>query len=532
MTLPHQETPWKPLRLFNLYRIVLSGLLVVLFFINREPSFVGSYYPALFAYVAILYLLASIASSFIIQQRWVPFQHLVYYLVLLDIVAITLFTYSSGGVTSGLGTLMVVAIAGTSILVTGRMAILFASIGAIAIIIDEIYFQLFSSAIKPHYIHAGILGASMLATALLGYFLARRIQESEALAEKRSIDLANMEQLNQYIILHMQTGIIVVDDSDTVRMVNESACRLLNHEGGAEGSYLKLLSAPLLECLHNWKLEASSHTGTFKSSATSPIIQPRFAPLGTETGSGTLIFLEDTATMTQQAQQMKLASLGRLTASIAHEIRNPLGAIGHAGQLLNEGAGENEQFSRLTNIIMDNTRRMNRIIENILTLSRRDRSHPELFVLQPWLENIIEEFVSTKNLSNNCISREMTPEDIEIRMDPIQLHQVIWNLCSNALRHSNDTKSDTCIELKAGLLDDQDRPYLEIRDFGAGINEEDLEHIFEPFYTTESQGTGLGLYIARELCEANRARLDYVSSRRPGACFRITFADPRRRQVA
>lgn len=235
--------------------------------------------------------------------------------------------------------------------------------------------------------------------------------------------------------------------------------------------------------------------------------------------------------MAQRAQQMKLASLGKLTASIAHEIRNPLGAISHASQLLNESPAINTDDQRLTQIISNHAQRMNTIIENVMSLSRRNRAEPVLFELNDWLENFCEEFISSEQTDPADLMLHKTGKLLDVRMDPGQLNQVAWNLVRNGLRHSQDYAKQPKIELKAGLSADASKPYLDIIDHGPGISPEQSLHIFEPFYTTESSGVGLGLYIARELCEGNRARLDYIAIPSGGSCFRITFADPRRKQT-
>ena len=235
--------------------------------------------------------------------------------------------------------------------------------------------------------------------------------------------------------------------------------------------------------------------------------------------------------MAQQAQQLKLASLGRLTASIAHEIRNPLGAISHAGQLLAESQRLDAGDSRLTEIIKEHSQRVNTIIENILQLSRREHVHAKEFQLKPWLDEFLYDFCSSEHVSNRQISLDISPEDTEIRMDPSQLHQIMWNLFSNGIRHGG-TKGLPTLVIKGGVTQESHIPFLDIIDSGPGIDPETAQHIFDPFFTTEPHGTGLGLYIARELCECNQARLNYIQRQEGGGCFRITFADPRRRQVA
>jgi two-component system sensor histidine kinase PilS (NtrC family) len=231
----------------------------------------------------------------------------------------------------------------------------------------------------------------------------------------------------------------------------------------------------------------------------------------------------------QRAQQLKLASLGRLTASIAHEIRNPLGAISHAGQLLAESPNLDAQDQRLSGIIKEHCGRVNGIIENVMSLSRRETSMPEIFELEHWLETFYQEMTGRLDLaSEEVIVRKQVDDAVHVRMDASQLHQVLWNLCENGLRYG---RSLPRLILRYGIRDDSQRPYLDVIDSGEGIPEDDIEHIFEPFFTTAGQqGTGLGLYLARELCEGNQASLSLLESTSEGCCFRILFAHPERSQ--
>ena len=225
--------------------------------------------------------------------------------------------------------------------------------------------------------------------------------------------------------------------------------------------------------------------------------------------------------MQQRAQQIKLASLGRLTASIAHEVRNPLGAISHAGQLLSESELLTMEDKRLTRIITEHSRRVNRIIENVLSLSRREAAIPETIELRGWLDRFIEEFTARNQLSHAAVQVVMQTDNLMALFDPGQLHQIMWNLCENALRYS---KRNPLLEFHCGIRSETGRSYIDVIDHGRGIPGEMVEQLFEPFFTTEAKGSGLGLYIARELCEANRASLN-LHANRPGGCtFRINFA--------
>lgn len=525
-TLPSRHT-WRPLRLFNLYRCVIAGLFFGIAFFDIKLDPVGTAQPLLFKATTSLYLLATIINSFTIQRRKPDFAFQAYLQALIDLTAITLIMHASGGIRSGIGMLLIVAVAGNSLLHGGRTALQFAAIATLLMLGEHTYFQLNHVIGTAAYTQAGLLGASFFTVALLAHALARRIKESEKLAAQRGIDLGNMELLTQYIIQQMQTGVAVIDQDARIWQINESARQALDPPKSSKRLPLSQVSENLAEQYQRWLADPNFQPGQFASPSNGADYQPRFAKLN-EAGA-TLIFLSDTSELTHQAQQLKLASLGRLSGSIAHEIRNPLGAISHAGQLLAESPNLDKHDLRLTEIIKTNTKRMNQIIENVLQLGRRDRAIPEDIQLQDWLAGFIEEFFRSNNISADQVQFSHPNEPINTEFDATQLHQVLWNLCQNGMRYSlqHSHKPDIQIALHA----DTPTPYLDVIDYGPGVEQDCIEHLFEPFFTTETKGSGLGLYIANELCENNHAHLSYHRADTGGSCFRLSFADPRRRRT-
>ncbi len=518
------EHTWKPLKLLNYYRIALAALFTAAFSMGLGPSILGKYHPHLFEATALAYLVFGLAGTALIRWQRSGFVVLTTAQMLADIVAITLLMHASGGLISGLGILLVVSIAGGSIIMAGRLATLYAALAALAILGEQVYAQWEGQFETTAYTQAGLLGVALFATAALGHVLARRIRETEALAAKRGVDLANLEQLNDYIIRHLQSGILVVDAEDRVRMLNQAARYLLGAPQTRTGTSLARIAPQLAQEVAAWRTDPRHEAASIQTRDEAPTTLPRFMRLGTGEDAATLVLLEDAADVNQQMQQLKLASLGRLTASIAHEIRNPLGAISHAAQLL----GESDQAAgdrRLVEIISDHTRRMNTIIENVLQLSRRDAAHARAFDLAPWLHGFADEFRTVQGLQPEQLTVEVEPADIQVYIDPTHLQQVLWNLCQNALQHAEPVDGAVQLTLTGRRGLDGHGTSLEIIDNGAGIDPDAAQQIFEPFYTTAAGGTGLGLYIARELCEFNRARLSYVPDATGGGRFRISFKD-------
>lgn len=517
---------WKPLRLFTFYRLTLAGLLTVLFFGIPNNSALGTHNPDIYTLTCVFYLAFSVAAGFTARLRRPGYELQTVTQILVDIAVITLLIYASGGPAGGLGILLIITVAAGSLLMPGRMAFLFAAMAAMAIMGEQIYSTLLLQIPRSSdYPQAGLLGAALFATAGMAYLMARRIHESETLARRRGIDIANLAKLNAHIVQRLQAGIIVTDSRHQIRLLNETARKLLDLPADCENRPLAEISAPLYNKLMDWRQAPGREASLLVSDATGASILPQFTLLGTADGIGALIFLEDTAAMAKQAQQMKLASLGRLTASIAHEIRNPLGAISHATQLLNESHELGKDDQRLMAIIRDHTRRVNGVVENVLRLSRPGSNLPQLIGLQDWLGKFMDEFIHSGNCSPDQASVSVNPADLNIYMDPSQLHQVMWNLCQNAVHHTGADGMPVKIQLVGGRSDTTHTPYLDIIDNGPGIDPAMTDQIFEPFFTTKSSGTGLGLYIAREICESNQARLAYQARDTGGSCFRITFQD-------
>src|SRR5690606_28794580 len=261
------------------------------------------------------------------------------------------------------------------------------------------------------------------------------------------------------------------------------------------------------------------------------LVQAHFATLGAGRAGGVAIFVEDTSLIAERVQQTKLAALGRLSASIAHEIRNPIGAMSHAGQLLAESESISEADRRLTDIIRINATRVSQIVESVLSLSRKDRAHPERLRLAEWMRDFAREFIETQELYEGALSLTPDSVDVEVEMDPTHLHQIVWNLCDNAVRCASATAGAIAVDLTCSVAEASGRPYLEIAGRGPGVAPDHAEQIFEPFFTGQPGGTGLGLYVCRELCERNGATLRYSPRPGGGSQFRIVFADPNRWRV-
>jgi two-component system, NtrC family, sensor histidine kinase PilS len=516
------QIDWKPLQLFNLYRLLSSAIFIVLFISDSLPSVMGKYSPGLFSIVSFWYFASALFSVFTIYYQRPNFYLQVFGLAIVDIIAISLLMHSSGGISSGLGALLVVAVAGCSILTEGRIAFLSAAVATVAILLETTIADFYNLFEVAGYTHAAILGAGFFATAFLAHILAQRIRKSESAAYQHKLYSDELSQLNQQIVAHIRSGIIVLDKENRIRLINEVAQQLLDiKETHTIGTFLFKVMPELAEQFLRWEQGQSGATYWFKTKNLEIEIIASFGRLYQAGQIKALIFLEDATLTMQRAEKIKLPALGRLTASIAHEIRNPLASISQAGQLLAECPELSEQYQPFANIIVEQSNRINRIINSILQISRQCEAEREIIYLNQWITLFVNELRNHYALINNHVELHLCEQSLIIEFDPIQLHQIVWNLCENALRYSQGEKR---LQITTGFNVQSKRPFIEIEDFGEGIQIEDVQKIFEPFFTTYSEGTGLGLFISRDLCTANQASLKLIKNSSTGCCFKINFS--------
>ncbi|MEN1836186.1 ATP-binding protein [Pseudomonas lijiangensis] len=510
------------LRLYHLYRLTIGIVLVLLISSDLDTELLQLANLNLFRAGCWLYLVFNILVVVLLERPRHKVQ--LFSLAVTDAVMLSGLFYAAGGTSSGIGNLLIASVAISNVLLRGRLGLLIAAVSAIGIIYLTFYISFISPVASNDYVQASTLGALCFAAALLVQALTARMQVSEVLAEQRAADVDQLEELNGLILQRMRTGILVLDSRRQVLLANQGALSLLGHEQ-LVGQVIDQYSPQLVDRLRQWLINPIMAPRSISTSTIGPILQPSFAALNRGDQRQTLIFLEDLSQVAHQAQQLKLAALGRLTAGIAHEIRNPLGAVSHAAQLLNESEELSAPDRRLGQIIHDQSRRINAVIENVLQLSRRRETEPELLDLKAWLENFVADFRSSAPANQN-VHTEIGQGMLTTRMDPEQLNQVLSNLLQNGLRYSGKHHEMAQVWLRLFHNQENDLPTLEVLDNGPGVSEQHLAKLFEPFFTTESKGTGLGLYLSRELCESNQAHLDYTLRPEGGSCMRITFAHP------
>lgn len=514
------DVTWRTLAVFCSYRVVLAVFVTVAFvFMNRFFN-LGVLAPGVMAPTLAGYTLLSLLLLVPARVREPSLTLQVTAGVFLDVFAIVMLMYASGGVRSGLGVVLLVSLAAAGLITRGRLAYFHAATAALAVLLEQT-FQLWRHDAGPQeFLQAGITAGAFFATAGLASALARYARTSEQIAAERGVDLANLSQINEIVIRDMQDGILVVDGDGRIRQNNPRATQLLGPLPAGRWPALSDYAPEIAKLLEGWRAGRSETTFMqLRAPRASAELQVHFVPIGGGNPSPIVVFIEDAGRMRAQAQHMKLVALGRLTASIAHEIRNPLSSIGHAAELLDEDGGMEESDKRLLSIIRGNVFRIDRIVQEVLYLNRRDRAQPEALDAAAYMQGFATEFAIGERVPEDVIDVQVRTAQ-RLLFDRQHLDQVMWNIARNAWRYCGRKPGSIRIVVwpaaATGLLQ------IDVHDDGPGVPAQTQAHLFEPFFTTDAQGTGLGLYIARELCEGNGARLEYVESP-AGGQFRITL---------
>ncbi|WP_052481253.1 sensor histidine kinase [Gilvimarinus agarilyticus] len=520
--------PYQLLRVYTYYRVLLGSLLLLIYKSDLVSNVLGSESASLFIYTTWTYTIVSVITLLALwRNRRTPTMQQRFFAIASDIIGITLIMYASGGATSGLGYLLIVAVAAAGMLMPAQLAVFMAALATIALIGESILHHLVSGVDSKALFVAGSLGAMIFITALVFQYVTRKIRASTDKLAAHTRHIAHLQRLARLIVERMRTGIVVLNKDDDIELINEAAQTLLGLTE-VDSNHLSLEQIPTLNHqLQQWRTGKVAGSEVINNRH-GPTNELRISLANLELGKAedTLAFIEDNRAIVQQAQQLKLASLGRLTASIAHEIRNPLGAISHASQLLGESPNLPEADQRLLEIISNHTKRVNQIIENILQVSRRKTAAPTTLELTHWAQQFIDEYDHEQRLDIGLIFDTIP---VYAKFDPSHLQQILSNLIDNALRYT-PVNSDQPVTLVVGIETGRQSPYIKVIDKGPGIAQANQKHIFEPFFTTESTGSGLGLFICQELCEANQAFLSYQSDDKNPSCFSLQMAHPDKAQ--
>jgi two-component system sensor histidine kinase PilS (NtrC family) len=513
----------KVVKYLNVYRIVIAVLLAVAHFAAIADTALPHAYPQaagaiLVAYVALAILLIMFAGS----DRANIYQ-IANVSLIGDVVCLGLLVVAYGGIVGGIGILLVFTSGAAAILLPLRTALFIASMASLSMIGTALWDFFMFDGNAQTLIQAGLFGITAMIAAVLANQVAYWARDYRLIAERRKASLTELEQANELIIRRMRTGVIAVDENNRIRVMNESAWFLMGSPSVRERS-LRSLSPRLEHSLAEWREDTTIDPKPVVLEPSQAQILPSYVALPAETGFGAMIFMTDNNVVARRAVELSVNSLAKLSGSIAHEIRNPLAALNHASQLLEESPKISLAEMRLVHIIQNHAKRMNGIIENVLQLSRREQSQPELVPLHIFMPEFANEFQTTQ--INHSLEFQYAFDEAEahVLFDKSQLSQCLWKLLDNAADHAGRNNPTPRVRLTSRVDEDTGFCIISIADNGPGIDKAALSKIFEPFYSTRKEGSGLGLYIARQLCEANQAELTVDSEPGEGAYFHIRMA--------
>lgn len=509
-------------RVYNYYRLLIGFLFLFLFLDPNLKGIVGEINPDLFRNTIITYLAVNVVigiATLFISVNFLARTAPAFVVLIGDIIALTLLMSASGGVTSGLGNFLFFTLAFAGGLVHGRVSTVLPAIAFILTICDEFYLFFLEESDTQSFFQAGLLGIVYFVTNILFQTLSNQLRS-------RQSEVYTLEKMNQIIIEGMSTGVVILNNENQARLMNNAAERFLVLPDLEVSELRSDVPQELLEAVDAWQASRSNgdtqREAVFSLRESGMELRATISELPSSSrDKETLVFLQDNTEVQRQAQQLKLASLGRLSAGIAHEIRNPLGAISHAAQLLQESPNLDKGDQRLCDIVQDHSIRMNDVIENVLQMSRREAPERVEINVKDWLEDFVSNFQAGVHETAD-ITVEVEDANITLFIDPSHLNRVMTNLCQNGLRYSEKAAGEAKLLITCQDENLLNLIHVDVIDYGTGVRAEDVNYLFEPFYTTESAGTGLGLYLSRELCAANDARLSYRQAVTGGAMFRIS----------
>ena len=509
----------RELHYFTLYRILEAAVLCLVVF-SPVGLLIGEPHNAMLGRgVALLYLLSAIVLF--LQGRNGRMRPQVLAGTLVDVSAAVVAIHALPGAASGISMMLLFNVGAAALLLPLRLALGAAALAALAVIGEYLVRALSASGAGRPLAELLMFAVSYLAIATLTNLVGRQMRASEALAARRGNQAANLAEINELIIRRMRTGVLLVDGEGEIKLANEASMLELGGIGGGRRT-LAQIAPELAKRLQRWRQDGASDPSPLQLAPDLPEVLPRFARLLADDAQ-VLVFLDDTSLVSRRAESLTLATLGRFSASLAHEIRNPLAAISYATQLMEESPDIPAADRRLLAIIYQQTHRMNGIVENVLSLARRERAQPENVELVEFARHFIDDYRRIHPLENDQLEVISSLQQITAMVDRRQLQQAVTVLVHNALVYGRMPGEPARVSLRVHASE-TGAPVLDIVDRGPGMPDSISSQLFRPFFTTSEHGTGLGLYIARELCHANQANLDHVPVPGGGCCFRIRMA--------
>lgn len=503
---------WQIFQFYNAYRLLVIAFL---FFFNPVAFSLNPSWPISFYYFLSCYAFSILLFSYLTYTSRLSFVFLVVLSLLTDFIYLNALLFMGGTLSRSAGVFLNVALAAFCILKPGKLAVFFASIESIILLTHSVTLYYMDG--TNTFFYTGIHGIGFFAVAFTALMLAKRINSSLQNTEQKAKEVFFLQRINNYIIQRLQSGIVFTDEKKRIRVINKMAKVLFEKEDIKPNQHLSDLSETLTETVEKW-LKSDGELLPYQQLLKDKNLTVHLLPDPSSNKGSSLIIIEDESRTVQRAQQLKLASLGQFTASISHELRNPLGAISHAVQLLKETDYLKLEDKRLTEIIHNNCDRMNLLIKNVLQISRGQKSNVIEFSAKPFFDQFRKKTFMKESFK---LQIEIVPYDIKLFFDKSQLSQLLVIFIENSMKYGKNKQKQVNILIKC-FSDTQNRVVLIFSDDGEGVSEKVKDKIYDPFYTTSRTGVGLGLFIAQELCNLNQATLSLLESKK-GAAFKIIF---------
>ncbi|WP_326533488.1 sensor histidine kinase [Pseudorhodoferax sp.] len=390
------------------------------------------------------------------------------------------------------------------------------------------------------YLQAGLAGLGYLLVSFLANQLAARLvrEEQQALANLHAARL--QAQVNQLVMETLTDGVLVVDGQTRMRTANPAAHVLLSLDAAATLPDLAAQPSwmPLLELAQQTFAQAAPQTADVTvRSLSRGARRLRVRTRMTEAPGRTherlcVMFLHDLREAEARTRTEKMAAMGRMSAAVAHEIRNPLAAIAQANALLDEELEQPGQ-RQLTRMIQHNAQRLSKIVDEVLDVARvpePGRTTPPSLLLDALVQDICDDWAQRAPRQRR-VRLDLATQGLPVDFDSEHLRRVLVNLLDNALRYASERPAAIQVSTR---LSSERASSLQVWSDGAPLEESVERHLFEPFFSSESRSSGLGLYICRELCERHRASIGYQRAARhldgasvPGNEFHVQFRPPK-----
>lgn len=508
--------------LINIIRVAIVFPLMIMHILGLETGSRASLHASWTAWAFYVWLAIACWLIFfsIIHPHW-QWQSLKMprFSAVADITMIGVLTYLFGGIDSGFGILILPFVVCSCLLSYGRYPLLYSSYAAILLIFNAIAdgnigkYPLISDTRTASATF--ILVAASYLSAIFTSLSVRYIDSAGRLARDNHLAYRRIKGLSQTVLERVQEAVVVINTEGLAVLFNRKAKDLfpaleIGRRAGLSDSAAEL-----------WN-QASPHNFEYVLGTPGLNAGIRAVPVNKGPDKLLILYIRPQSEIQAEALSVKLAALGQLTANLAHEIRNPMSAIRHANDLLRENmeAGAADPFNaKLCKIIDGNVCRIDKMLEDISSLNKRNKTKRETIGLIPFWEEFKQEFLLGHPDAAGCIHPDIQGGSPTAYFDPAHLRQIMWNLANNAWRHSRKQPGSISVTIRPAQ---KNTVCILFADDGGGVPPEVQEHLFEPFYTTAENGTGLGLYVARELAHANFGDLTYLPEAK---CFELTLPE-------